>query len=405
MKTLFYLLISLLFFSCTKTGTEEEQPLKLELSQSNRQVVAANNDFAFEFFSNVCENENTEINYMVSPLSLSLALGMAYNGSATTTADAFKNAMHFEGLSSGEINEFYQHLIEYLASNSNGSVMEIANSIWVEKTFPVKQTFLNVNQTYFDAEVQSLDFSNMASVDVINNWVSGKTHQKIPTIISSISPEERLFLINALYFNAKWKYEFKPEDTSSQPFYTSTNEFASAPMMQQTAKVNYLQNTIFSAVELPYVNDKFSMVVLLPNTGFDLANIMSQLNSTNWNQWLSQFQTQDVIIQLPKFKYPYEKLLNEDLMDLGLEIAFTDEADFSGISDIALQISRVLQKTYIDVNEEGTEAAAVTLIGFETTSGPMLPQFIANKPFLYVIKENTSGAICFIGKVGLPKYE
>lgn len=399
------LIISILassLIACTETSIPEESPITLELTQSNRQVVVANNAFAFEFFSDVYETENTEINYMVSPLSLSLALGMAYNGSATTTADAFKNVMHFEGLSSEEINAFYQRLIAYLASNSNGSVMEIANSIWIEKTFSVKQNFINVNQTYFNAEVQSLNFSNPTSVDVINNWVSGKTHQKIPTIINSISPSEKLFLINALYFNAKWKYAFKPENTSPQPFYTTTNEFVGAQMMQQTAKVNYLQTATFSAIELPYVHDKFSMVVLLPNEGFGLDAIKSQLNITNWNQWLSQFQLQDVIIQIPKFKYPYENLLNDELMDLGLGIAFTDAADFSGISDISLAISKVIQKTYIDVNEEGTEAAAVTSIGIGTTSVPIIPIFNANKPFLYIIKENTSGAICFMGKTGLP---
>lgn len=404
MKNLVLLLIVTILFSCQKSDTQESvKPLTLELSPSNRQVVTANNSFAFEFVNKV-HFSTSDDNYMVSPLSLSLALGMAYNGSATTTADAFQQVMHFENLTKDEINEFYQRLITYLASETNGSVMEIANSIWIEQTFPVKQNFITLNQNTFGARLQNLDFSNQQSVTTINNWVAEKTHNKIPFILESISPEEKLFLINALYFNAKWKTQFETSQTTSQDFYKTPSEVISVPFMHHTFEVDYLQNATFSSIILPYKSDKFSMVVLVPNENYTVNDVVTQLTAANWNQWLAQYQKQKVEIYLPKFKYSFEKSLSNDLIDLGLGIAFTDSADFSGISDTNLNISKVLQKTYIDVDEQGTEAAAVTAIGIGVTSVPDYPVFRANRPFVYVIRENTSGAICFIGKTGLPEY-
>lgn len=401
-KFFIFYIISILV-SCNKTETDDKQPITLALSQSNKQLVVANNAFAFEFFSKIAETEVAN-NYMVSPLSLSLAMGMAYNGSAGATATAFKNVMHHNELSNDEINEFYRRLIPYLASNTNGSVMEIANSIWIEKTFLVKQNFITSNQNTFQATVQNLDFSKQQSVHTINNWVAQKTHNKILEIIDFITPQEKLFLINALYFNAKWKHEFNPQNTSNLDFYKTANEMVSVPFMKQTVNVKYLQNALFSSVILPYKNDKFSMVIFLPNDNYNTNQIVAELNNTNWNQWQNDYQTQKVEVSLPKFKFSYENFLNNKLIDMGLGIAFTDAADFSNISNIPLSISRVLQKTYIDVNEEGTEAAAVTIIGFETTSLPEIRLFNANKPFLYMIIENTSGAICFMGKTGLPVY-
>jgi serpin B len=368
-------------------------------------IIDENNKFAFDIFKEVAKAE-TKDNFMISPVSLSLALGMAYNGSDGETKTAFDDVLNYR-TSLLKVNEFNKNLITKLSSNADGSVMEIANSIWIKENFPVKNEFIGLNNDYYSAEVQNLDFSNPSSVDIINNWVSGKTHDKIPTIINSISEDAALFLINALYFNANWKYEFESKNTHSNSFFNNDSETTQVEMMSQTATFLHTQNELFSSVILPYKKDKFSMVILLPNAEKTTDDIITEMNEEKWSSWLNSYDSADVALTMPKFKLDYKNKLNDELTNLGLGVVFTNSADFSKISDIKLLISYVLQKTFIDVNEEGTEAAAVTIIGFETTSagGGNNKIFNVNKPFLYIIKENVTGSICFMGKVGAPKYK
>ncbi|MEN8138699.1 MAG: serpin family protein [Bacteroidota bacterium] len=397
------MLISVLFFSCNKTNDFVDKNSDL-LTKSAKEVTEANNAFAFEFFNEIA-NAEAEDNFMVSPLSLSLALGMTYNGANGDTKTAFDNTLNYSS-SLTEVNQFSKDLIDKLSGSSDGSVMEIANSIWIEETFPVKEDFVNLNRKYYNAEVENLNFSDPATVDIINEWVSEKTYDKIPTIIEKIEPEEVMFLINALYFNANWKYEFDPEYTENKSFYKSPDETTEAEMMTLTADIEYTENELFTSVILPYKQDKFSMVILLPNSQKTTDNIVSELNSQNWENWRNEYDTTEVSVNIPKFKLKYKNKLNDELIEMGLGIAFSGRADFSNISNIPLNISYVLQKTFIDVNEEGTEAAAVTVVGMEYTSiEPQPITFNANKPFIYMIKENVTGSICFMGRLGDPKYE
>lgn len=409
MKLNMLVILVLVLFACDNNSIDDSESDEILLSKSAQAIVSANNSFAFEFFSEVNASEKEDENFMVSPVSLSLALGMAYNGASGTTKDAFEDVLNYDFLSD-DVNVFNKSLIDKLASQDDGSVMEIANSLWINESFPVYDEFIRLNKDYFYAEVENKDFNSQQTVDDINQWVSDKTYEKIPSIIQDISPDAVLYLINALYFNANWKYAFDEEYTYKGKFNSDEGDLEVDKMMV-TEHFPYLSNDLFTSVELPYEKDKYSMHVLLPNYGKTTDDVIAALNSDSWSSYLETYDTaQEVTVELPKFKLDYKNRLNDELIEMGLGVAFSSaEADFSNISSIPTFISYVLQKTFIDVNESGTEAAAVTIIGFEVTSigddKPMPISFNVNKPFLYVIKENMTGSICFIGKVGAPEYK
>lgn len=360
MKPIYYQLILALIFvlsSCENTADDNVENNEILLSKSAKLIVSSNNSFAFDFIKTVNENEEQE-NYMVSPVSLSLALGMAYNGAANSTKTAFEDVMYYQDLSDGA-NEFNKALISNLSSSNNGSVMEIANSLWINENYPVKDSFIILNKTYYDAEVQNRDFSDASTLTDINKWVSDKTHEKIPTILDYITPDAVLYLINALYFNANWQYEFDKEYTEKGAFTITDGSTKQVDIMKMTAKIPYLSNELFTSVRLPYEKDKYYMTILLPNDNKTTDDIINTINNQQWEQWLSDYDTsQEVTVYMPKFKSQYQNGLNDELIDLGLKNAFSSStADFSNISDIKVYISMVLQKTYIDVNESGTEAS------------------------------------------------
>jgi serpin B len=278
--------------------------------------------------------------------------------------------------------------------------------MWYDEGFPVEQEFIDLNTNYYDAEVHEIDFRTAEAVNTINDWVSDKTHGKIDEIIDAIDPAMMMILINAIYFNCVWEVEFDPKDTQDAPFYREDGDiFGNVEMMQLKSTFDVAFTEEFSAIELPYKNGKFSMYLFLPTPDGSLDELVSKLDGGTWDSWLEGFEkAEDFTINMPKFKFEYERSLAEDLKLMGLEIAFTDNADFSGISPVDLLISDVLHKTYVDVNEKGTEAAAVTAIVFETTSvGP--PSYLRiDRPYLFAITETSSNSILFIGKVTEPEY-
>ena len=402
-------LLLLSVVSCEKSDTPDKTT-DPDLELKSRQVVESNNSFAFDFFKEIVTDENENENYMVSPVSLSLALGMAYNGAEGDTKVAFEDLLNYEGLSRQEINEVNQSLIDNLVTSQDGSLFEVANSVWYRDGFPIKQDFITLNKDYYSAEVRSLNFNSPTAVNTINQWVSDKTHEKIPTILDNIPSNAMLYLINALYFNSKWKYEFDPEDNVQESFTIETSgNTKDVEMMSLETELEYFKNDTFSTIILPYINDKYKMVLFRPENNATTKDVVQSLSSDKWNQLKTMYKTEEkVVVTMPRFKFEYKKTLNEEMINMGLGIAFSENADFSGISDIALAISMILQKTYIDVNEEGTEAAAVTIIGFETTSIPSKPQkiyFTLDKSFVFFITEKETDAICFIGRVGDPVYE
>jgi len=401
------LLVAVITTSCENTEPVKKDPAKITLNYKSEQILEADRQFAFELFGKV-NALNEEDNYMISPLSVSYALGMTMNGAAETTLDAFYDVLHFGDLTNLEVNESYKDLMDQLVHLDNKVEFSIANSIWYKLGYYVLDEFINTNQAYFDAAVRELDFSDPQAVDIINGWIEEKTNDKIKDMLDYIPSDAVMYLINAIYFNATWKYEFDNSQTAEGPFYPDHAGFTTADFMKVKGSFNYTVTEDFSAVEMPYGDSTFSMVVMLPSGEKSTDDLISQMDHSQWNSWFQNSTVRNVQIELPKFKYGFKSLLNDPLIDLGLEIAFSGSADFSRITPGApLLISRVIHQTFIDVQEKGTEAAAATIVEIIETSagGDTTPIFRADKPFLYVIKENSTGAFLFMGKVGMPVYE
>jgi serpin B len=340
----------------------------------------------------------------VSPTSVALALAMTYNGAAGDTKTAMETALHKQGFTTDEINQSYKSLIESLVSIDPKVLLQIANSIWYRQGFNVLPQFLTVNQNFYDAEVSELDFSSPAALGAINGWVDEKTNHKIEKIIEEIPGDVVMYLINAVYFKGIWKYAFDKKNTFDGPFFTTDDSQVTVPFMQQEAEVAYYQGENFSMVDLPYGRGNFSMTILLPNAGGEVDDITASLNTDNWTTWLTQGYVRKVKLVVPRFTFSYKNILNDELSAMGMGIAFTPQADFSGINGVGnLNISKVIHKTFVDVNEEGTEAAAVTAVEIEFTSMPADPPvFHVDRPFVFAIRETTTGAILFIGLVKNP---
>ncbi len=403
-------LVSLLFFaSCENTFIQPARhsnldPKPISVDSKTAQLIRNNNQFGLDLFKEVAFQVQGDTNVMLSPLSVSLALSMTYNGAAGTTKTAFENTLDFNGLTASDINQSMESLSNALTSVDPEVTLNLANSIWYRNTFPVDSSFLNTDEQYYHAEVRALDFNDPASVDSINNWVSLKTKGKIPTIVKNITPADMMILINATYFKGSWTTEFDPSQTESKPFYLQNGSVEQVPTMTQEIKMGYLNTGTFQAVELPYGRGNFSMVLILPDQDKSLSDIENEMTESNWNQWTARFDSLDLKIHLPKFEFSYSKKLNDILSGMGLQIAFTPLADFSNINDtIPLFISKVLQKTYIKVDEQGTEAAAATSVTLVNGTSEYLPTSISfNRPFFFVKKEKYTHAILFIGLVKDP---
>jgi len=398
---IYALALSILGTSCSQDLVSPEFDYNLKSAR----VIETNNDFGLKLLRNVFENEE-EANVMISPASVSIALGMAYNGAESTTRDAFEEVLNYEGLTREEVNEITKELIHVLVTNVNGNLLEIANSMWYDEGFPVEPEFITLNSHYFDAEVKEIDFRTADAVKRINNWVNDKTNGKIDEIIDSIDPSMMMILINAIYFNCVWEVEFDPDDTHRASFYNEDgSRFGDVDMMQLKSTLKVAKNESFSAVELPYKNGKFSMLLFLPSEESSVDQLVQELDGATWLSWIENFQEkEDFTVYMPRFEFDFERLLKEDLKAMGLEIPFTDQADFSGISPIPLYIADVIHKTYIKVNEEGTEAAAVTAVVMQATSIGAYKVLRLDRPFLFAITENSSKSILFMGKVAEPAY-
>jgi len=393
------------FLMITSCSPQIDDP-EFDYNLKSAKVIQTQNDFGLELLKSVFQKEDAP-NVMISPASVSIALGMAYNGAETSTREAFETLLDYEGLSREEVNEITRELIHVLVTNVKGNLLEIANSMWYHEGFPVEEDFISLNSHYYDAEVREIDFGHAEAVKTINDWVSGHTHGKIDKIIDSIDPEVMMFLINAIYFNCVWETEFDPQDTYRAPFYHEDgSSFGQVDMMHLKSTLNASFTEDFAAVELPYKNGKFSMFLFLPEEGKGVGDLVSALDGNTWSQWLEGFsEVEKFTIEMPKFEFEYERSLAEDLKSMGLDVAFSDtEADFSGISPEYLYITDVIHKTYIKVNEEGTEAAAVTAVVMGVTSAGPVNYLRLDRPFLFAITENSSQSILFMGKVAEPIY-
>lgn len=405
MKTLFLfsILMAGLFVACSDDDDENlpVKPTPIELDLKSQQLVEADNAFGLDIFQRL--NASEDGNFMVSPLSVSQALAMTYNGAEGETKTAMEDVLKVAGLTSDEINQSYQTLVDALLKADNRVTLDIAQSIWYRQGFYVEPGFISTNQNYYDAEVSELDFGRSDALDIINGWIETQTHEKIKNMIERIDPNHVMFLINAIYFKGSWQSKFDAENTTQKPFYIDADKAVNVDMMQKSDSVMYQQNDLFAAIEMPYGRGNFNMVVLLPNSDKTIDDVAAELTAENWDAWVNSFHAvNDLNVQLPKFKAEYEVKLNDVLSAMGMEIAFTPGADFSGIDGKGeIWIDYVQHNTFIEVNEEGTEAAAATVVAMREYAA--MPQsFNANRPFIYAITEKETGAILFIGKIIQP---
>ncbi|MFQ5639827.1 MAG: serpin family protein [bacterium] len=395
------LTFSLLFTQCAHNPVA---PTARELTDLEKRLVESDNKFGFKLFKEIVKAEKDK-NVFISPLSVSMALGMTLNGADGETKTAMEQTLEFAGLTTDEINQSYKSLIELLTQLDPKVAFQIANSIWSRQGRTFEQEFLDVNRTYFDALVRALDFSDPASVDVINSWVNENTNGKIKEILKSIDPSTVMFLINAIYFKGTWTYEFDKELTKDDFFNLPDGSQTPSKMMVQTNRFAYFENDDFQAIDVPYGDEQFGMTIFLPRSSKDIDSLIEELIEQDWTQWLASFSPDSVTLQFPKFKLEYEIKLNDVLTTLGMGIAFNGAADFTRMyKPGGLFIDYVKHKTFVEVDEEGTEAAAVTVVAIvESAGGPEIKFMRVDRPFIFVIRENHSGTILFMGKIVEPQ--
>jgi serine protease inhibitor len=373
------------------------ETLPRDLSVAEKNLISGSNAFAFDLLREINIDQRTE-NVFVSPLSASMALGMTMNGAAGSTFDAMRSTLRLGTATREDIISGYKSLIDLLRDLDKSTDFRIANSIWYEKSFPFNASFISESEQYFDAEVSPLDFRDNASVGKINSWVNDATGKKIPTIIDQIPPDEVMYLINAIYFKGAWRSRFDKSKTADAPFFALDGSSKNVPMMMQSATFGVAYGADYTAVDLPYGNSAFTMTIVLPNPGTDINAFAESMTLEKWQALDASLHERPIPLFLPRFKLEWEKTLNDDLASLGMGMAFIS-ADFTRMSPEGkrLIIDKVLQKTFVDVNEEGTEAAAATIVGMVPVSAPAPVR--VDRPFMVAIRERLSGTILFIGKI------
>ena len=399
-------LLLVLGLGCDSAGppAPKEAPPPRALTAAEQQVVDTDNTFGLKLLRTAVDAEETPTNVFLSPISVSMALGMTLNGARGETRAAMEATLEKHDLSPTEINDAYRGLIDLLEGLDPNVEVALANSIWYRDDLPVKQAFIDTNRTHFDAAVEALDFSAPGASDRINGWVEDRTRGNISEIVPGRIPQDMvMYLINATYFNGPWRDQFDPSNTEQGSFRRADGSTVTVPMMERTENVHHPTYTTdqFRAVDIAYGDSLYSMTILLPNEETSVQRVVDSLDTETWTQVTEGLSPQSLSrLKMPKFTLRYEKTLNDVLTDLGMGIAFTRQADFRDIADTSLAISKVKHETFLKVDEEGTEASAATSVGIEVTSAP--PSVVVDRPFVVVLRETHSGTILFLGAVTDP---
>jgi serpin B len=383
---------------------EAIEGLPRALSLNEERLIDAGNDFSFRLLTQAY-SQNPEENLLLAPLSASMALGMTLNGTAGNTLEEMRSTLGFGTFALAEINQGYRDLMDLLLNLDRHVDLGIGNSIWYHDGFSVRADFIERAQTYFDAEVGGLNFADPGAADVINAWVRGQTLGTIEEIVES--PIDRgtvMFLINAMYFKGDWTVRFpknKTEDATWEP-----RNLAWPPaikLMQVTDTFGYAETESYQAVDLPYGGKAFSMTLILPRVSVGMADLVATFDAQSWADLTAGLTPTEGTVHLPRFRLEWEGVLNETLQAMGMEAAFDPQsADFSGLSDDpeGLYVSRVKQKTFLNVDEDGTEAGAATSVEISRESASF--SFRADRPFLFMIRERFSETVLFAGVLNEP---
>ncbi|MFB3892861.1 MAG: serpin family protein [Phycisphaerae bacterium] len=372
-------------------------------------AVEGINAFAADLYSRLAADEKGNIFF--SPASIDTALAMTYAGARGQTARQMAATLHYT-LGQDRLHEAMGVLVRQLNAEGKdrGYKLAVANALWGAKGYTFKKDFLDLVAAHYEAELSEMNFSDYPENvrKFINNWVEKRTNDKIKDLIPQgiLDKDTRLVLTNAVYFKGDWALKFKPESTKEAPFKLRGEKTVDVPMMHKSEDVPCFAGDGFALAQLPYKNDELSMVILLPEKVDGLAKLEKDLTARDLAGWIAKARKTEVALTIPKFRMTCEFPLAKALMSMGMKDAFSDIADFSGMTEHeSLFISAVLHKAYVDVNEEGTEAAGATAVVMKPTAIRMPTQFVADHPFLFLIRDNATGAILFMGRMMNPKGE
>lgn len=408
-QVLFGMLLCLPFTACNDDVEEQSilptmQPI--ELNATEKEMAAQQGDFASTLSLELCRQLGGEKmdNWLVSPFSLQCALGMLSNGANGETREEILHTLGLSQYSQEEVNAYFRKLIEGLHTVNSAITVKTANSIWGNAGVPLKEDFQKMNIENYSAMVSQLDFSDPSAVDQINAWCNQTTEGLIPSILDEVNPAATVYLLNSLYFKARWESEFAPGKTQEGDFSTSSGKMVKADFMQAERRGLYVKNEWFISTSLSYLNDSYAMRLILPQPGIGIDQVLQALSESDENLWKNTILA-EINLKMPRFTLENKMNLIPALQALGMKKAFTNEADFSSMSDIATYISLVQQATRLKVDEEGSEGAAVTVIEGDLMSP--LPEeevdFFLDRPFLFQILEPSTGTVLFMGQVGSPE--
>lgn len=397
------LLLLTTFFALAACDTEaqidnrNENYTPIQLTRAQQELSIGVNTLAFNTLDRIV-NENSEEDLLLSPLSLSAALSMVANGADGDTLSEIIATLGFEGKSIEDVNAYYRLLIDALVNADRKVDFISANSVWVAPDFTILNSFKKSVEENFMAKVDNVDFGSTAGIERINDWCSENTNGKIPTFFDKPDPSLKVFLANALYFNGSWKKAFK--NVENKDFHHANGDVSPTKSIVATRDLNYYADEHLQLVEIPYGNGAYAMDIILPTEGISLDQTAAHLAQEGvWESIIHRSNYQEVNLQFPKFRIENTHNLNDILIELGMPTAFTPMADFSKMANSNLMISWVIQKTYIDVTEKGTTAAAVTGTGMIESAGPPSEpvSFIADHPFFFLIRERSTGIVLFMG--------
>lgn len=410
-QVLFGMLLCLPFTACNDDVEEQSilptmQPI--ELNATEKEMAAQQGDFASTLSLELCRQlggEKTN-NWLVSPFSLQCALGMLLNGANGETHDEILYTLGLSQYSQEEVNVYFKKLIEGLHTVNSAITVKTSNSVWGNAGVPLKDDFQKMNIENYFAMVSQLDFSDPSAVDQINAWCNQTTEGLIPSILEEVNPTATVYLLNSLYFKARWESEFAPEKTQEGDFNTSSGKVVKADFMQTQRMAAYVENEWFTSTSLSYQNDSYVMRLILPQPEISIDQVLQALSESDENLWKNTILA-DINLKMPRFALENKLDLVSTLQALGMKKAFTNGADFSSMSDISTYISLVQQATRLKVDEEGSEGAAVTVIeGYLSDLMRPLPEeevdFFLDRPFLFQIIESSTGTVLFMGQVGSP---
>jgi len=397
-SVLFLAILIFSFLSCEKNNDLQFQcsdnPDVCDLAQDN-------DDFGFDIFK-ALHKKHLKDNLFISPFSISTALSMTVNGANGDTYEEMINTLKYKGWKLDELNKAYKVYIDIVPYLDDDVKLKIANSIWYRNGSEVLPEFINTNKTDYKSEIYSRDFSKTETKDEINGWVEDKTEGKIKDILDRITPDAVMYLINAIYFKGNWMHKFDKKKTYKKNFIKEDGTKVKADMMiSDKFHIPYYKNNIFKMIDLPYGDSIFSMSVLLPIGNHKVDDIISNLDIQSWNEYVGNLTPVEMSIQLPKFKVEFKDSLKNVLRDLGIVKAFSPAADFTKISTIGgIYIDDVIHQSFVEVDEEGTEAAAATVVVPKYTSAG--EYFVTDRPFVFVIRDNKTKSVLFIGKLMNP---